>query len=443
MLISLSARGLRALRALAAVLAPRPWSHVPVALVAFVATVSAPDLLEGQAPAAPKLGAGETRCMDSASTVTPARLDAKHLIYVEQETVVPQRDGRVLVAGRPVFVWRDHGDRYEMLAVDSLFGMVIDSTTSSVRGVPSPFPGRPLDGMRAAALPDGWWLVTFADVIPAKMPRPPIVTQMWAGETDGTRWRRLRKLPTISDSISTMDISALAYRDGRARLAALAPRGGFTYADIYSLDHDRWSVRSENLRFATYVNLAVSSTHDLMAVVRPSEQVGSDINSLFLFAKPANDSVWTPKAWIVVGGERPVRDPQFSGTEPRLLSWRRTSDDGSNWDAWYATVDDRGDSVGAVTHLSPGAIEVGVSSSGPHHVWAVFDRARWTKPTLRMLERGTSPELARVERLTDYAGLIGVAIARDRVVVVASQPSTTPRDPQVISVIRTHTWRCP
>ena len=226
-------------------------------------------------------------------------------------------------------------------------------------------------------------------------------------------------------------------------MAALVPRGAFRYADIYSLDGDEWSVRSENLRFATYVNIALSPTHDLMAVVRPSERVGSDINSLFLFAKPANDSVWSQKAWIVEAGERPVREPQFTGNDPRLLFWRRTSDDGSNWDAWYATVDDRGDSVGTASRLGPGAIEVGASSRGPHHVWAVFDRARWTKPTLRMIERGAASDLGTVERLTDYAGLIGVAIARDRVVVVASQPSSSPRDPQVISVVRTHTWRCP
>jgi hypothetical protein len=423
--------------------ANRRLARATLAIVPIVAMTIGPRLLSAQTSAAVGAGPRAGRCMDSVATVTPARLDGKHLIYVEQQTVVPQRDGRVLVAGRPVFVWRDDGDHYEMLTVDSLFGMIIDSTSSSVRAIPSPFPGRQLDGMRAAALPDGWWLVTFADVIPAKMPRHPIARQMWAGETDGTQWRRMRKLPTLVDSIDTMDMSALVYRDGRARLAALAPRGGFTYAEIYSLDHDRWTVRSENLRFTTYVNLSLSPTHDLMAVVRPSEKLGTDVNSLFLFAKRADDSVWTQKSWIVVGGERSVRDPQFSGADPRVLSWRRTSDDGSNWDAWFASVDDRGDSIGPVTRLSPGAIEVGVASQGAHHVWAIFDRARWTRPTLRMVERSTSPDLGVVESLTDYAGLIGVAIARSRVVVVASLPSTHPRDPQVVSVVRTHTWRCP
>lgn len=443
MTIAFTRRRVRVLDALLPVRVPQLWSRATRVLFAIVAVVCGPGATAGQAPVAPAPVGAAARCMDSVASVTPARLDAKHLIYVEQETVVPQHDGRVLVAGRPVFVWRDDGDRYEMLTVDSLFGMVIDSTTSSVRAVPSPFPGRPLDGMRAAALPDGWWLVIFADVIPAKMPRHPFVTQMWAGETDGTRWRRLRKLPTLSDSIDTMEMSSLAYHDGRARLAALVPRGGFKYADVYSLDHDRWTVRSENLRYTAYVNVAASPTHDLMAVVRPAENDRVDANSLFLFAKRAEDSVWTQKAWIVVGGEHPVRDPQFSGTNPRVLTWRRTPDDGANWDAWFATVDDRGDSVGQVTRVSPGAIEVGVASQGAHHVWAVFDRARETRSTLRMVERGASPELGVAQSLTDYAGLIGVAIARRRVVVVASHPSSHPREPQVVSVVRTYTWRCP
>ena len=48
-------------------------------------------------------------CLDTAATIVPARLDDQHLIYVEQETVVANRDGRVLVAGAPVYVWRQRG----------------------------------------------------------------------------------------------------------------------------------------------------------------------------------------------------------------------------------------------------------------------------------------------------------------------------------------------
>ncbi|MBW8769934.1 MAG: hypothetical protein JF589_09275, partial [Gemmatimonadetes bacterium] len=140
-------------------------------------------------PITPAASAPARRCLDTAATIAPARLDDRHLIYVEQETVVPNRDGRILVAGAPVYVWRNAGDRYDMLGLDSLFGMVIEPSSSFVRAIPSPLPGRVLKGMRAAALADGWWLVTFAEVYSVQQPRRPNVIAMWAGETDGSRWR--------------------------------------------------------------------------------------------------------------------------------------------------------------------------------------------------------------------------------------------------------------
>ena len=381
------------------------------------------------------------RCMDTTATTIPARLDARHLIYVEQETVVAHPDGRILVAGSPVFVWRESDlGRHEMLKADSLFGMVIDSTSSAVRAIPSPLPGRSLDGVRAAALPDGWWLVTFAEVSPRQMPKHPIVKRMWAGETDGTHWRELRMLPVVGDSLDPTKMSNLAWRDGRARLAVQYPHDGWTYAAMYSLDRGVWSARTENLRLTNYIDFSLSPTHDLMAIVRPSEDGPADINSLYLFAKRAEDSVWTNKAWIVVGDKSPVYEPRFTGDSARVLSWLR--EDGASWDAWFANVDARGDSVGRIHHLSRGAIEAASASRGANHVWAIHDRGRPTA-TLRVIESGGSPALASRITATDYAGLIGVAIARNRVVVVASRPSSSPRAPDVISVIHSYPWRCP
>ena len=405
--------------------------------------VSLPRLVAAQShdPAAAST-AVPFRCMDTTATITPARLDRRHLIYVEQETVVAQSDGRVLVAGSPVFVWRDDIDRHEMLKVDSLFGMVIDSISTEVRAIPSPLPGRSFDGMRAAALPDGWWLVTFAEVDPTQMPKHPIVKRMWAGETDGTRWRELRMLPVVGDSLDSMKMSNLAWREGRARLAVQYPRDGWTYGAMYSLDDGVWSARTENLRLTNYIDFSLSGTHDLMAIVRPSEDGPSDVNSLYLFVKRPPDSVWTQKAWVVVGGDHAVQDPMFSGDSVRVLSWRRTSDDGAHWDVWFATVNARGDSVGRIHHVGPGAIQTALASRGAHQVWAIHDRARPTA-TMRVIEGDGSPALASKIAATDYAGLIGVAIARNRVVVVASRPSSDPRAPDVISVIHSHTWRCP
>ena len=412
-----------------------------VAARAMCVAAALPSALAAQSATPRGPSATGFHCLDTAATVTPARMDARHLIYVEQQTVASQRDGRVLVAGSPVFVWRDDTDHYELLKVDSLFGMVIDSVTSSVRAVPSPLPGRALNGMRAAPLPDGWWLVTFGEVSPAQMPRHPIVKQMWAGETDGTRWRSLQALPVVGDSLDSMRMSSLAWRDGRARLAVLYDREGWTYGAMYSLDSGRWTARAENLRLTDYVDFSLSATHDLMALVRPSEDGPFDTSSLFLFAKQPAETAWTRKAWIVVGGVYPTRDPLFSGDAHRVLSWRRTNDRQIHWDQYFATVDSRGDSVGPVTHVASESIEYSIASRGAYHVWALHDRAK-PVATLQLVESDASSDSHRRVAATDYAGLIGVALTPRRVVVVASRPSSNPREPAVISVIETHTWRC-
>jgi hypothetical protein len=420
------------------------WLAHAVIVVGHAALVAAalPSALSAQSGLPATRSSTGLRCLDTAATVTPARLDARHLIYVEQQTVVSQRDGRVLVAGSPVFVWREETDHHELLEVDSLFGMVIDSVSSSVRAIPSPLPGRTLNGMRAAALPDGWWLVTFAEVDRVPMPRHPIVKQMWAGETDGTRWRHLQALPVVGDSLDSMRMSSLVWRDGRARVAVLYPHESWTYGAMYSLDRGRWTVRAENLRLADYVDFSLSATHDLMALVRPSEDGPFDTSSLFLFAKRAEDTAWTRKAWIVVGGKYATREPAFSGDAHRVLTWRRTNDQLLHWDQYYATVDSRGDSVGPVTQVARESIEYSIASSGAYHVWALHDRAK-PVATLQLVESDASSEPRRRVALTEYAGLIGVALTPRRVVVVASRPSSNPREPAVISVIQTHTWRCP
>ena len=414
---------------------------IVAARAAFVAT-ALPTALSAQSELGPTPSATGFRCLDTAATVTPARLDARHLIYVEQETVVSQRDGRVLVAGSPVFVWRHDVDHYVLMEVDSLLGMVIDSVSSSVRAIPSPLPGRRLNGMRAAALPDGWWLVTFAEVTPVQMPRHPIVTQMWAGETDGTRWRDVQALPVVGDSLDSMRMSQLAWRDGRARLAVLYPHEGWTYGAMYLLERGRWTARAEDLRLTDYVDFSLSSTHDLMALVRPSEDGPFDTRSLFLFAKRPGDTTWTRKAWIVVGGRHPTRAPLFSGEAHRILTWRRTNDQQLHWNQYFATVDSRGDSVGPVTQVASESIEASIDSRGAHHVWAIHDRQK-PVATLQLIESDAISEPHRRVAATDYAGLIGVALTPRRVVVVASRPSSDPREAPVISVIQTHTWRCP
>ena len=413
-------------------------SAAGVVCAAWLVLTSASALDAQSSRSAPVTAVAPQRCMDTAATSMPARLDVQHLIYVEQETVVAQRDDRVLVAGNPVFVWRDRGDRYELLGLDSLFGMIIEPSLS-VHGIPKPMNGRSFDGMRAAALPDGWWLVTFAEVIPAQMPKTPTVIAMWTGETDGIRWRSLQKLPMIADSLETEGMSALVWRDGRARLAVPFKHDHRRLIVLYALDEGRWSARTHDLGFMSYIQLALAASRDLMAVVRPFGD--GDNNSLFLYTKSSSDTVWMNSAHIVRGGDEPVRDPLFSGEKPRVLSWRRTGATSRWGEAWFATLGANGDSISTPTHLATGATLTSLASRQGHAILAIADR-NWPNPILQLVELGDSSAITKQTIRTDYRGLIGVGVTHANVVLVAARAAASPRDPAVVSILRTHAWRC-
>jgi hypothetical protein len=409
--------------------------------IAALATVSSPRTITAQT--LDSLAASSTRpfrCLDTAATIHPARLDARHLIFAEQQTVSAQPDGRILVAGNPVWVWKDRGTGYDMLAKDSVFGMVVDST-EIVRAIPSPLPGRVLEGMRAAALPDGWWMVSFADVIPAEVPKQPTVLGMWVGETDGVRWRRVQKLPVVADSLNIGLSSALAWREGRARLAVPYWKDHRFRVVLYSLDDGRWRGSVNDFGPVAAVAVHLTRTRDLIAVVMPFVDSIPDVNSLFFYTKRPQDTAWSARRNIVRSGKEMVLDPLFTDYGTPLLSWRKVRNGQQEWDAWFTTYDESRDSIAPPTRLTTGAIEITAASRGDHVEWAISDRA-WPGPSVQLLETDDTKRGARLDRDTRYRGLFGLAITRGRVVLIAAQSAATPREASVVSMIETHTWRC-
>jgi len=311
-------------------------------------------LLRAQSLASPVSSHADSfRCLDTAARAVPARLDDKHGIYVEQETIVAQRDGRVLVAGNPVFVWRDRGDGFDLLARDSLFGMVID-TGAFVRAIPSPLPGHVLDGMRAAALPNGRWLVSFFEVIPMPPEQAPIAKALWVGETDGITWRDLHQLPLVADSMDIRFLSPLAWKNGRARLAVPFVRDHHRLIALYSLDSSRWTTSVHDVGLLAYVAVALSETRDVMAVVKAAADTVVDVNSLFLYSKNPTDSVWSGGIRVLHAGVDPVRDPIFAA-DARLLAWRRLRVRERSKEAWFTAVDDEGGPIASPVRIAVGA----------------------------------------------------------------------------------------
>ena len=329
-------------------------------------------------PIAPASPAPARSCLDTAATIAPARLDARHLIYVEQETVVPNRDGRILVAGAPVYVWRNAGEQYDLLGLDSLFGMIVEPSSKLVRPVPSPLPGHVLKGMRAAALPDGWWLVAFAEVFSVQEPRRPNVIAMWVGETDGSSWRAVEKLPAVSDTLDPLRFSGLAVRDGRVRLAAVVPRGWQRRVVLFSRDEGRWTVRAHDLGLSEYAAITATPLSDMLAVVRPDSADRRDWNSLYLYTKAPADTLWIPHPRLWRGGGDPVQEPLFVDEASRpLLVWLTGPllHATSAWALPLETIPDSATPIPVPTYASA----LVASSLGDAGVIATYDRGSPTR----------------------------------------------------------------
>jgi len=383
------------------------------------------------------------RCFDTAATIAPARLDDRHLIYVEQETVVPN-GRRVLVAGAPVYVWRNEGDRYDLLGLDSLFGMVIEPASQFVRPIPSPLPGRVLKGMRAAALADGWWLITFAEVHSVQKPQRPNVIAMWVGETDGSSWRAVEKLPVVSDTLDPLYFSALALHDGRVRLAAIARRDWQRRVVLFSRDDGHWTVRAHDMGLATFAAITATASSDILAVVRPDTTVrGEDHNSLFLYTRALGDTLWTshPRLWR--GGGEPVHQPVFAGEVSRPLLLWPTGPMFRSTSAWALSLATISDSAVTPIPISAYMSDLVASSLGDAGIIATYDRGGPTRE-IRVFEYHQPLRANQVlAKPTEYRGIFGAALTPDRVVLVASKAGQPPRDPAVISMLETYTWRCP
>jgi hypothetical protein len=364
-----------------------------------------------------------------------------HLVYVEQETVVTGSDDRILVAGNPVFVWRRAASGWDLLARDSLFGMVIDSGTSRVRAIPTPLPGRTLDGMRAAPLPGGWWLVVFGEVVPASQMIDPPVVAMWVGETDGTRWRGLQRLPAVRDSLEILTVSRLDVRGGRVRFTVKAKRDRHRRVIVFARDAGRWTTSEHAFGSADYAAITSTSSQDLLAVVRLDTTEVRDANSLFLYARPHDDTAWTLVARIARGLQAPVHRPQFvPDEETPLLVWQ-TEDPAGNTEGWMAETSGRVSAPSPPLHFGSGMRVLETAARGGSAVIATTDLGR--PSTTQLFEIHRPERIARVaRRTTSFKGLTSVALARRRAVVIQSQPSATSRDPAVISLLETHAWRC-
>jgi len=303
-------------------------------------------------------------------------------------------------------------------------------------------PGHVLKGMRAAALSDGWWLVAFAEVFSVEEATRPNVIAMWVGETDGSSWRAVQKLPAIADTLEPLRFSALALRDGRVRLAAVVTRDWQRRVVLFARDDGRWTVRAHDVGLSEYAAITATPSSDLLAVARPDTTLREDHNSLFLYSKAPTDTVWTPHRRIWRGGMDPVQQPMFASAANRpLLVWvagpllRARG-------AWALSLPTIADSAGEPTLMLANASSLAGSSLGDAGVVATYDRVGTRD--IHVFEYHEPLHVSLVlAKPTEYRGLFAAALTPDRLVLIASKAGQPPRDPAVISMLETYAWRCP
>jgi hypothetical protein len=237
-------------------------------------------------------------------------------------------------------------------------------------------------------------------------------------------------------------MSVLAWRDGRARLLVPFKRDHRRHVVLYSLDRGTWTATLNDFGLLSFVALRLTPERDLLAVVRAIEDSIPDGNSLFLYEKRPSENAWKEKRLIVRSGQEPVLDPVFGGTDTNVLTWRRSRNHQREWDAWFTTYDERSDSIAAPVHLATDAVEIAVASDTGHLLWAISNR-EWPDPVVQLLEWDNANSVARLVRNTRYRGLFGLTILPRHLVLIAAESAASPRDPGVVSVIETHTWRCP
>jgi hypothetical protein len=304
-------------------------------------------------------------------------------------------------------------------------------------------PGRVLKGVRAAALADGWWLVTFAEVFSVQKPRRPNVIAMWVGETDGSRWRAVEKLPAVSDTLDPLYFSGLAEHEGRVRLAAIARRDWQRRVALFSRDAGRWTVRALDMGLATFAAITATPSLDLLAVARPDTTLRVDHNSLFLYSKAPDDTAWTahPRLWR--GGGDPVHQPLFVGEASRPLLLWPTGPMFQYTSAWVLSLAALPDSAVAPIPIRAHMSDLVASSLGDTGVVATYDRGGSTQD-IRVFEYHQPLGITLVlSKQTEYRGMFGAALTPDHLVLIVSKAGQPPRDPVVITMLETYAWRCP
>ena len=364
-------------------------------------------------------------------------------IYIEPESFNTNARDASLLAGTPVYVWDSTG-KSESAPVNGALGVVI-APDGVLRLLTVPLEGKTIGAVRTAALSDGWWAIVFADIVPRQRAQDDaVVKALWYGESDGTHWRHLERLPSVGDTLTLDRLSALVVENDRALIAVPGNLAHQESIVTYSRDQTGWHVRTQPSFPIAYLTLGNTRTRDVLFVVGSDPRLIRDHNSLFELTKSPGEGSWNTAVRLVEGPSHPVHHPLVTSQDTGLIvSWLQQDPESGSRSVWYLHLRDDGSASGAPQHVDDDILSQASTQLDDGAAWALTarDSASATDYSLH-LETRTRAGATHRHIKSPFTTVLGIAPRHDSVMVVGPRPARSDADPPVVSLLLTVSRSC-
>lgn len=307
-------------------------------------------------------------------------------VYIEPTAFVESADGKILLAGSPIYAFGfDDGGRPQPAEDPEIFGAVLHAD-GRVQAVPKPMDA-PLIQPRALALPDGGWEVVFGIDSTSNFEDSSYRMGARYGRFDGRRWSELEDPLANAASPRFPGSSGLVRNSQGLWWATEAPPGSSfsVRPTILNRNESGWNATRFPDR-AAYIELAVGPENGALhaVAVRPDTTKERDGNSLFLHRM--EDGAWQPSSKLADSDEGRVHSPilEFSDGEPVVGWWARVDHGETGREARSNRQPSQQGTNHHVLAESIGALELAVVAG--HSVWVVDHSLPGGASELRMVQ---------------------------------------------------------
>ena len=384
-----------------------------------------------------------TTCLAADRGIAPVRLGDGTRVFVEPQGIAAA-GGKVLVAGTPNYLWRtSESGGATLVGRDTVLGVVIDGHGTGAL-VPAPIVASRVHNVRTASYENGTWAVVFAEAPPPERPRDdPRVVAYWFGVTDGSRWLKLERLPSVAGEPLSYFTSNLVRTSTGVAIAIPLRRAGGDVVVVFSENAGRWATSEVRPGVVSYVTLAVDSTSVVLGIVHPDLRLQRDGNSLWLYRRELNDSMWRSPTLLMRGAAEPVDHPHFTDVGGEIAAaWQAKGPTGRVPQAAMLTKDGVMRKRFTLAPSSEQSLPPLLVLGQP--LWVTPDQQRGPgqTPSLMLSSFAGDTALQLVSIRNPFQGVIGTAALGASVIIVGPIQGVSPQDPVVSLSLQKIVVRC-